>query len=247
MPDKVRHLKRMQKKLKNYINPLKLKSMKTLNWFAIIIIAVFFTSCGGNGNKEESSSSNENETTQTDKTSGTFKDIRDGKEYKWVKIGKFTWMAENLLYDHGKQSGDYQYYETDCPGAMNSNCDKYGRLYITNSFDFPLADDPDLVSPKGWHVATADEWNDLVETIGNNEKLIENLNSKGFNVQMAGYVGLGKSDYIDTGEKAYYWATTSGSNYMKIVIDETGAQFTPISNISNDRHYLYTLRCVKDN
>ena len=218
--------------------------MKKSTVIISLAIAFLVMSCGNKDSKTNSESEKENQQEET--TTGSFKDSRDSQEYEFQKIGNYTWMTENLNYFHGKESGDYQFYDTDCPGAMNSNCDKYGRLYYPDAFDFPLADKPDLVSPKGWHVATADEWNDLIETIGNDENLIDNLNAKGFNVQKAGYVELGSSDYIDTGIKAYYWAPTTGENYMKIIIDETGATFTPVSNISNDRHYLYSLRCVKN-
>ena len=59
---------------------------------------------------------------------GTLTDDRDGKEYKTIKIGSQTWMAENLNYDYPEEPSD-EIPLSVCYEDKSENCEKYGRLY----------------------------------------------------------------------------------------------------------------------
>jgi len=81
---------------------------------------------------------------------GTFKDTRDGKIYKTVKIGTQTWMAENLAY---KANDGCWAYNND-----ENNAKMYGYLY-----NFDTARE---VCPDGWHLPQLDSWKALIEFVG---------------------------------------------------------------------------------
>ncbi|MCX6244876.1 MAG: hypothetical protein NTU98_09245 [Bacteroidetes bacterium] len=83
---------------------------------------------------------------------GIFKDSRDGKVYKTVKIGDQTWMAENLAF---KSTGACWAYDDN-----QSNVKTYGYLY-----DYETAN---KICPKGWHLPGNEEWKQLFEYIGGN-------------------------------------------------------------------------------
>jgi hypothetical protein len=79
---------------------------------------------------------------------GIFTDPRDGRTYKTVKIGRQTWLAENLNYE----AEGSKCYEND-----PDNCAKYSRLY---NWETAMK-----ACPKGWHLPTNKEWQTLINCV----------------------------------------------------------------------------------
>lgn len=97
----------------------------------------------------------------------TVKDI-DNNEYHTIQMGDMVWMAENLKVTHYRNGTkisnvkDAAEWESLTTGAYceydnkPENGSKFGRLY-----NFYAVADERNIAPKGWHVATDEEWTEL--------------------------------------------------------------------------------------
>lgn len=182
---------------------------------------------------------------------GTLTDARDGKNYKTVKIGNLTWMAENLNYDNSATAtGSID--SSFCYDGIPANCEKYGRLYQEYAAT--------AVCPEGWRLPTASDWRDLTTTaksefgdnngslraVGEWENTIfgDNVtatNASGFSALPAGYrAKTGECD--GEGTKAYFWGEDNMNHYAWILSNQYDMEKESLQR----GYFAYAVRCVKD-
>jgi len=184
---------------------------------------------------------------------GSFTDPRDKKKYKTIKIGKQTWMAENLNYQ--PKPGNSWCYKND-----EANCEKYGRLY-----DRKAAKD---ACPSGWHLSSRDEWDSLAHAIGGKSDRSNdggniawrgaglNLRSKSGWKKDVGVDGFGFSalpggrfynltTFEKSGDEGYWWTATDRLNdctYYRFMYDVWDWVY---EGCYGDKEG-YSVRCVQD-
>ncbi len=165
--------------------------MKLLSFFCAFWSLVFFVACSDDDSdfvsrpdaKESSSNTTAKSSSSVTRSAvdpstvvvGEMTDSRDGQTYKTVKIGDQTWMAENL---------NFKVDSSFCYDNVDSNCIKYGRLYVWSvvmdsvgkwstdgkgcglekpcSPTYPVRG----ICPEDWHLPSNDEWNTLFSSVG---------------------------------------------------------------------------------
>jgi uncharacterized protein (TIGR02145 family) len=178
----------------------------------------------------------------------TFTDPRDGRVYKTVRIGKQTWLAENLAFDY---AGSKVY------GNDLANVAKYGRLYNWETAKKAV--------PPGWHLPTNAEWDELVrfadgskgtdspydsKTAGKLLKAASGWSKDGNGTDEHGFSalpgggGYSGGDFDDVGSRGFWWSATEdgadgayrrGMGYYEDVL---------YSNYYKDG--LLSVRCLQD-
>ena len=187
-------------------------------------------------------------------------DSRDKKNYKTVKIGSQTWMAENLNYEI---SGSY------CYNDSASYCAKYGRLYPWSKAGY--------VCPEGFHLPDSSEWAILCAATGGtcekagqelaagtwiytdlyDTSTFTGLNTYGFAALPAGMawtieeINAGRYTYAGFGYNAQFWSKTTAKDYVSNGVHYEQAYSFGIYPISariesNDPSDRRSVRCVKD-
>jgi len=137
------------------------------------------------------------------KKENTFKDPRDGKVYKTIRLkdGK-EWMAQNLNFDMGTESSYYN--------DKFRNGEKYGRLYTWEAAK--------KACPPGWRLPSVEEWQNLIRLYGGNrggtgddgKSAYHSLSiggRSGFNSKFGGCLN-NKDLFYGLNGYSFYWSST---------------------------------------
>ena len=174
-------------------------------------------------------------------SSGTLIDERDGKEYRTIKIGNQTWMAENL---------NYETTNSWCYARDKANCEKYGSLYTWR--------DARYICPTGWHLPSKKEIEKFLIAIGDPsitgkilksqtiwEKNEAGTDDFGFSVLPAGYRSY--VDFNDEGSKASFWSETESKGDNAYCLNFYGNHGDKAYLNEKHKSYGLSVRCLKDN
>ena len=145
--------------------------------FLLGVVVAFLAACGDTdsdfvqrpeGTSEKSQiSSSSGIMWNTEISYGEMTDARDNRTYKTVKIGKQTWMAENLnLKMKGAYCREYDFRKCDVYGRYYDWPTAVGRLDCNYKDTCGVAPVVQGVCPDGWHLPSMEEWNTLVEFVG---------------------------------------------------------------------------------
>jgi uncharacterized protein (TIGR02145 family) len=183
---------------------------------------------------------------------GSFTDARDGKNYKTVKIGEQTWMAENL---------DYYVSGSRCYDNKSTNCAIYGRLY---NWETAMA-----VCPEDWHLPSKTEWEKLILAVGKIDLKAKNgwkdygstsgskngngEDTYGFSALPGGYHSSGFPTYCNWSNGEFYNVGYLGNwwSSSEYLFDEAynSTMLNHSISVYLDRYCkssLYSVRCIKD-
>jgi|GEM_PF-3055276 len=179
---------------------------------------------------------------------GVFVDTRDSTNYKWVKIGKQVWIAENVKFNDGTS-------------PCINGCEKCGRYYNYN--------DALYACPQGWHLPSDMDWMILEIEVGMNESKASKFGwrgthpgqaydillngSSGLNLRMCGYVFQKNFSMKDPkyshnfyGKQAFYWTSTEDDFYGSNAIIRHLKDRASIEKKSVPKKTRYPIRCIKD-
>ena len=237
----------------------------------------------GRSSGSDSGESADNDASIYDPDENTLTDLRDGQVYRTTTIDissesySEVWMAENLNYRYPGRTTRLD-SSSFCYDDDPAYCDTYGRLYLWSA----AMDSAGIIKgntangcghysecmhsgtvrgvcPKGWHIPSYDEWDELITAVGGSSvagkmlksetgwqsfSVIENADAFGFSALPGGYRYY-NGDYYYEGNFANFWssteATSSYARRMNLYYFDDNAGLD--DNSTDDA---FSVRCLKD-
>jgi len=174
----------------------------------------------------------------------SIKDTRDGKNYKTVKIGKLTVMAENLAFD---TEGSFCYQDKE------RFCGPYGKLY---DYKTAVGQSDDLViqgiCPDGWHIPNKEEWAYLIKglngkVLSQNGKVSYLVNRDPMRLQFGGFRSHYDKRYYQIGMRGLYMTSDTETGFWTAVeLRRKGENYKLEIHNKTQKTKGISCRCIKN-
>ena len=172
-------------------------------------------------------------------TSATVTDTRDGQVYKTLVVGEKTWLAQNLNF-FSRNSWCYM--------NIDQNCKKYGRIYSWSAvMNGRNSEKAQGICMAGWHVPSVDEWNLLNTTYKKSKDLSVGAQS-GFDMLFAG-CRFSNASFDFENKAATFWTSTSDSvntDFATSFYGYSDQKTAALKSYQSAKSYGLYLRCVKN-
>ncbi len=158
----------------------------------------------------------------------------DAIDFPSITIGKQTWMTKNW----DLQTPKSWYFDNDTISNK-----EYGRLYFYSN---ALA-----AAPKGWHLPSLDEWQEVINNFGGDEVAADKLlrgGSSGLNLLLGGNksANISPTDIFNFKDQwGFYWTSTPDGDQTAYAIHfEKGSH--AVVKTTYRRANGFSVRYVKD-
>lgn len=181
--------------------------------------------------------------------SGVIMDPRDGQDYRTIKVGGRTWIAQNMNYNVRGESW--------CYDDKESYCSRGGRLYTLEGAR--------QACPKGFHLPRDREWHDMLTELTHCYDGVQNCGAFAAKLKAkTGWQGSGGTDdygftvfssgrrevvgktarFVDMGEYAAFWSAQNGTNetIWLWVLGRMGDNM--VRELAPSKYNAYSVRCI---
>ncbi len=187
-----------------------------------------------------------------------------------VKIGAVNWADKNLAVSQFRNGDNIPEVKTDEEWAKfgdqkkpawcyyqndSANGTKYGKLY-----NWYAVNDKRGLAPAGWHIATDDEWQLLIDGLGGDEtagikiKSTTGWNNNGNGNNSAGFNGLAAGarnydgNFAEIGNAAFWWTfwVTKARQPFSPTYRFTTCNDNAVGRDSDNQGNGYAVRCIKE-
>ncbi|MEM9824334.1 MAG: FISUMP domain-containing protein [Bacteroidota bacterium] len=175
----------------------------------------------------------------------SFKDQRDGKEYKVTRIGKLAIMAENLAYE----VDDAYCYQNE-----SHFCQHYGKLY---DYQTAVGDEKGGavrgICPQGWHIPSEEEWLYILSglrgkaTAKRNNYISFLVPNNLLRMRFSGFKSHQENRFYQLGQRGFYMASgTKDGLWTAVEIKRNGEKDFMALHSKTPIKRAISCRCIQD-